>query len=416
MKINPYETALKQLDEVAEILDLEPYLRKKLRNMQRTLTVSIPVKLDDGTIEIFQGYRVQHSTVRGPGKGGIRYDPNVNIDELKALAMWMTWKTSLLGLPLGGAKGGIKVNPKELSKSEIERLTRRYTVEILNIIGPDKDIPAPDMNTDSETMAWIMDTYSMHKGRTIPGVVTGKPVQIGGSLGRNRATGMGLFYILEKLLKYHKLQFNGLTAAVQGFGKVGSAIAEELDKMGCKIISVADSTSGLYSKDGLNIPELINFKEKGNSFIDYSDNSVKKIGNEDIFAQKCDILIPAAYENAITIENVDQIDCKIILEGANGPTTLEADRILAEKDIIVMPDILASSGGVLVSYFEYIQDINAYFWGMDRINNELKNVILRAFEKVYNLSKEKDITLRTAALMIAISETAEAIRLRGLYP
>ncbi|MBD3194789.1 MAG: glutamate dehydrogenase [Candidatus Lokiarchaeota archaeon] len=414
--INPYEVALRQLNDAAEILDLELFFRKKLQHMERSLAVSIPIRMDDGSVEIFEGYRIQHSTVRGPGKGGIRYDENVNMDELKALAMWMTWKTALLKLPLGGAKGGICVNPKKLSQGELERLTRRFTVEILNVIGPDIDIPAPDVNTNSQTMAWMMDTYSMQKGRTIPGVVTGKPVEIGGSLGRDRATGMGLFYIIQKLVEKLNLNFNSMSIIVQGFGKVGTVIAEELEEVGCKVIGVSDSTIGLYREAGLNTQELIAFKKNGGSFVNYDNDSVQKIDNREILTKRCDILIPAAKENEITKENADQIDCKIILEGANGPTTPNADEILNAKNIIVVPDILANSGGVLVSYFEYIQDINAYFWDMDRINEELQKVLLKAFEEVYHLSQDKSISLRTAAYLIAVSETSKAIQLRGLYP
>jgi len=416
MEQNPYKNALKQLEKVAEFINLDQDIHEKLKYMERILTVSIPIRMDDGSLRIFEGHRAQHCTVKGPGKGGIRYDENVSIEEIKALAMWMTWKTSLLKLPLGGAKGGVKVNPKELSKGELERLTRRYVVEILNIIGPDKDIPAPDMNTDSQTMAWIMDVYSMHKGHTEPGVVTGKPVEIGGSLGRNRATGMGLFFIIDSLVKKLGLNIQDLKFIVQGFGKVGSVIAEELYNIGCKIIAVSDSTAGLVCENGLNISELINWKKNRKSFKDYKDPNVKIVKNAEILTMKCDVLIPAARENVITKENAEKIDCKIILEGANGPTTPDADEILNKKGIIVVPDILANSGGVLVSYFEYVQDINAYFWDLDRINKELKRILLKAFEDVYYLSQEKKISLRLAAYVLAVSEVAKAIKLRGIYP
>ncbi|MHA1293118.1 MAG: Glu/Leu/Phe/Val family dehydrogenase [Promethearchaeota archaeon] len=416
MEINPYDIAKKQLEKVAKIIDLSPDIHEKLKYMERILTVSIPIRMDDGSLKVFQGYRVQHSTVRGPGKGGIRYDETVSVDEIKALAMWMTWKTSLLRLPLGGAKGGIKVEPKKLSQKELERLTRRFTVEILNIIGPNKDIPAPDINTNAQIMAWIMDVYSMHKGKTTPGVVTGKPVEIGGSLGRNRATGMGLFYIIQELTKKLNLSLKDLSIIIQGFGKVGSVIAEELFKIGCKIIAVSDSTAGLHSENGLDINELIKWKKNKKSFKDYRKNDVKVLSNIDILTMKCDVLIPAATESQITKLNAEKIDCKIILEGANGPTTPEADDILNKKGICIVPDILANSGGVLVSYFEYIQDINAYFWDIDRINKELRRFLLKTFEDVYQLSKERNVTLRMAAYIIAVSGVAEAIRLRGLYP
>ncbi len=416
MEINPYEVAKKQLKNVVELMNLDPDIHEKLKYMERILTVSIPIRMDDGSLRIFQGHRIQHSTVRGPGKGGIRYDFNVNVDEIKALAMWMTWKTSLLNLPLGGAKGGVEVDPKKLTFGELERLTRRYTVEILHIIGPNKDIPAPDMNTNAQTMAWIMDVYSMHKGETTPGVVTGKPVEIGGSLGRNRATGMGLFYIIQALVKKLDLNLQNMTAVVQGFGKVGIVIAEELYNIGCKVIGISDSTGGIFSENGLNVKEIIELKINQKPIKDYKKNSVKFLSNPEILTLKCDILIPAARENQITGENAENIDCKIILEGANGPTTPEADEILNRKNIVVVPDILANAGGVLVSYFEYIQDINAYFWDLERINKELKNVLLKAYEEVYHLSKERHVSLRVAAYIIAVSRVAEAIRLRGLYP
>ena len=415
-EMNPYKNAKKQLANAAKILTLDPDAYEKLRHAERILTVSIPIRMDDGRIKVFKGYRVQHSTVRGPGKGGVRYSMGVNLDELRALAMWMTWKTALLQLPLGGAKGGIKVNPKELSIRELENLTRRYTVEILNIIGPTRDIPAPDMNTDAQTMAWIMDAYSMHRGETTPGVVTGKPVQIGGSLGRVRATGLGLFYILQEMMKKMHLNLSELTAIIQGFGNVGSVIAEELDKVGCKIIAVSDSTSGLYSENGLNVPELVKWKQAKKSFKDYPKNDVEFLQEREVLTKKCDLLIPSALENQISMENANDIDCKLIIEGANGPTTPEADQILEEKGIKVVPDILANSGGVLVSYFEFVQDINAFFWDLERINSEMKKVLLKAFNDVYNLSKEKNISLRLAAYVLAVETVAEAIQLRGFYP
>jgi len=419
MELNPYDVAKKQLDIVAKEINLDPNILERLKHCQRILTVSIPIIMDDGSLRIYEGHRVHHLTIRGPGKGGIRYSNEVNISEIKALAMWMTWKTSLLKLPLGGAKGGIKVDTKKLSRGEIERLTRRFTVEIINFIGPDKDIPAPDMNTDSQTMAWIMDVYSMHKGITTPGVVTGKPVEIGGSLGRTRATGTGLFYIAEAICKKLALNLSNMTIVIQGFGKVGSVIAEELFNIGCKIIAIADLSTGLYSEDGINVKELIQWKNDSKDYEElkeYQNNSVKIIPNSEIFKIKCDILIPAATENQITRENANDIDCKIILEGANGPTTPDADEILKKKGIIAVPDILANSGGVLVSYFEYVQDINAYFWDLERINKELKRVLLKTFEEVYNLSQERKVTLRMAAYILAVSGVAEAIKLRGHYP
>jgi len=415
-EINPFEMAKRQIDIVAEKMGLDDNIKRYLKRVERSLIVSIPVKMDDGSIEIFEGYRVQHSTIRGPGKGGIRFAPNVNLDEVKALATWMTWKCSLLNLPLGGAKGGVCVEPKKLSKKELERLTRRYTAEIINIIGPDMDIPAPDINTNPQIMAWIMDTYSMHKGRAVPGVVTGKPIEIGGSVGRETATGMGLFFVLEALCNKLNIDLNNQSIVVQGFGNVGGNIAQILYEKGCKIIAVSDISGGLYSKGGLNINELLEWRDRNNYLKDFQNENYKFISNEDILMVKCDVLIPAAIENQITQLNANNLKCKIILEGANGPTTTEADDILKKKGIIVVPDILANAGGVCVSYFEYIQDIHSYFWKLERINQELKNILVSAFEDTYNLSKEKNVTLRIASYMIAISKLAKAIELRGIYP
>lgn len=416
MESSPFEIAKKQLDIVAKEIDLEPNILAFLKRIERALIVTIPVIMDDGSLKIFDGYRVHHLTVLGPGKGGIRYSPDVNLDEVKALAMWMTWKCALLNLPLGGAKGGVCVNPKKLSKKELERLTRRYTTEIINMIGPDIDVPAPDMNTDSQTMAWIMDTYSMNKGRTIPGVVTGKPIEIGGSVGRQGATGTGMFYVLERLCEKLELNLKSMTIVIQGFGKVGTEIAKNLSDYGCKIIAVSELEGGMYSEKGLNMEELFRWKKQGKLLKDYKGDSAKSITNEELFRIKCDVLVPAATENQITNTNADKINCKIILEGANGPTTPEADEILNKKGIIVIPDILANSGGVCVSYFELVQDINAYFWKLDRVYQELKNIMVEAFEDVYRVHEERNVSLRTAAYIIAISRLAKAIELRGFFP
>jgi len=416
LDIKPYETAKKQVDIVAKIMGLESNLIEALKRIERALIVTVPVMMDDGSLKIFEGYRVHHNTVRGPGKGGIRYAPDVNLDEVRALAMWMTWKTAILNLPLGGAKGGVCVNPKELSKREIERLTRRYTTEIINIIGPDIDIPAPDMNTDGQTMAWVMDAYSMQKGRTIPGVVTGKPVEIGGSVGRKGATGTGMFYVLEELCKKKEFDLKSMSIVIQGFGKVGSVIAKKIYDYGCKILAIQELEGSIYSDKGLNIDALLEWKAQGNLIKDYKNDGAKSIQNEDFFGIKCDVIIPAAMENQITKENAEKIDCKILLEGANGPTTTEADKILNKKGIIVIPDVLANSGGVCVSYFEYIQDIHAYYWKLDRIYRELKNIILEAFEQIYQISVDKKVSLRTAAYIIALTRVAKAIELRGIFP
>ncbi|MFX1375801.1 MAG: Glu/Leu/Phe/Val dehydrogenase [Promethearchaeota archaeon] len=397
-------------------MELDPNITRYLKRIERALIVSIPIIMDDGSLKIFEGYRVQHSTVRGPGKGGLRFSPNVNLDEVKALATWMTWKCSLLKLPLGGAKGGICVNPRELSIIELEKLTRRFTTEIINIIGPDIDVPAPDVNTNAQIMAWIMDTYSMQKGRAVPGVVTGKPIEIGGSVGRNSATGMGLYFVIDAMCKKLNTKLENQSIVVQGFGNVGGWIAKLLYERGCKILAVSDISGGLFSPEGLEVDKLLDWSQEGNYLKDYNNEEYKQITNMELLATKCDILVPAALENQITKENVNSINCKIILEGANGPTTPEADRILFDKGINVIPDILANAGGVCVSYFEYVQDIQSYFWDLDRINEELKRILIEAFEDVYKVSKERNIPLRTAAYIIAVSRIAKAYDLRGIFP
>ncbi|MEJ2293614.1 MAG: Glu/Leu/Phe/Val dehydrogenase [Candidatus Lokiarchaeota archaeon] len=416
MEINPYDVAKAQIEIVAKELNLDANTTEYLKRIERALIVSIPITMDDGSVQIFEGYRVHHSTVRGPGKGGIRYSPDVNLDEVKALATWMTWKSSLLNLPLGGAKGGVRVDPRKLSMKELERLTRRFTAEIINIIGPDIDIPAPDVNTNAQVMAWIMDVYSMQKGRSIPGVVTGKPIEIGGSVGREPATGMGLYYVLKALCDKLNLKLQDQSIVVQGFGNVGGTIADLLYNEGCKILAVSDISTGIYCKDGLDIEKLLKWVKEGNYLKDYQDINYSFISNHELITSKCDVLVPAAIENQITKENAEGIDCKIVLEGANGPTTPEADKILFNKGIRVVPDILANSGGVCVSYFEYIQDIHSYFWKLDRINQELARILLEAFEETYKISVERNIPLRTAAYIIAVSRVAKAIELRGFFP
>ncbi|MBY8991722.1 MAG: Glu/Leu/Phe/Val dehydrogenase [Candidatus Lokiarchaeota archaeon] len=416
MDLNPFEMAKKQIDIVAEEMGLDANITRYLKRIERALIVSIPIIMDDGSLQIFEGYRVHHSTVRGPGKGGLRFSPDVNLDEIKALATWMTWKCSLLKLPLGGAKGGICVNPRELSRKELEKLTRRFTTEIINIIGPDIDIPAPDVNTNAQIMAWIMDTYSMQKGRAVPGVVTGKPIEIGGSVGRNSATGMGLYFVIDKMCEKLNKKLETQSIVVQGFGNVGGWIASLLYERGCKILAISDISGGLYNSEGLEIDKLLEWTQQGKYLKDYKDDRNKLITNAELLATECDILVPAALENQITRENVEDINCKIILEGANGPTTPEADRILFEKGIHVIPDILANAGGVCVSYFEYVQDIQSYFWDLDRINEELKRIIIEAFEDVFKIYKERNVPLRTAAYIIAVSRIARAYDLRGIFP
>lgn len=416
MEINLFEESKAQIDIVAKEIDLDRNTTNFLKRIERSLIVSVPILMDDGSLKIFEGYRVHHSTIRGPGKGGIRYAPNVNLDIIKALAILMTWKTSLLNLPFGGAKGGICVDTQKLTKKELERLTRRYTSEIINIIGPDIDILAPDLNTNSQIMAWIMDVYSMQKGRSIPGVVTGKPIEIGGSVGRESATGTGIYFILRAICEKLKLDYKRLNYVVQGFGNVGGAIVKLLYDDGCKIIAASDISTGIYYARGLDIPKLIEWVRRGHYLKDYKDEKYELISNKELLTSKCDILIPAAVENQITKKNAYNIDCKVILEGANGPTTSEADKILFEKGIQVLPDILTNSGGVCVSYFEYLQDIHSYFWKLDRINEELKQIITEAFEDTYTISQERKISLRTAAHVIAVRRLAKAIKLRGIFP
>jgi len=415
-EINPYDVVKAQIDIVAKEMGLDKNITEYLKRIERALIVTIPIMMDDGTLQIFEGYRVHHSTVRGPGKGGIRYSMGVNLDEVKALATWMTWKTSLLNLPLGGAKGGVRVDPKQLSIKELERLTRRYTAEIINVIGPDIDIPAPDINTNAQVMAWIMDVYSMQKGRPVPGVVTGKPVEIGGSVGRAPATGMGMFFVLQAFCEKLSLDLKSLTVVVQGFGNVGGTFAELLYKEGSKVLAVSDISTGIYCEDGLEIDKLLEWVKQGNYLKDYENNNYKLITNSELLTTKCDVLAPSAIENQITQINANEIDCKIVVEGANGPTTPEADKILFKKGIRILPDILANAGGVCVSYFEYVQGINSYFWKLDRINAELKRIIIEAFEETYKISEERHISLRTAAYIIAVSRIAKAIELRGIFP
>ena len=416
MIINPYESAKKKIDIAAELINLDPNTLEYLKKTERALIVSVPIMMDDGSLEIFEGYRVHHSTLRGPGKGGVRYSPFVTLDEMKALALLMTFKTALLGLPLGGSKGGIRVDTKKLSNRELEVLTRRYTMEIINMIGPDRDVAAPDMYTDSTIMAWMMDTYSMQKGRTIPGVVTGKPIDIGGSIGRAEAPGTGMIYLLRHLCQKLNYNLNKMSVVIQGFGKVGSVVAKQLCNNSCNVIAISEEEGGIYSPTGLDIDQLIKWKQQGNLLKEYEGKNTSPITNAELLSTECDVLIPAAVENQLYSGNADKIDCKILLEGANSPTTSQADEILEEKEIIVVPDILANSGGVCVSYFEYIQDIHSYFWKLERVNKEMKTILIDTFEEIFKFSKKTDSTLRTAAYAIGANRLAKAHELRGLFP
>ena len=409
-----WQTALTQFDNVSKILLLSEDIHQLLRNFERILTVSIPVRLDNGSLSVFNGFRVQHNSARGPYKGGVRYHPDLTLDDLKALAMEMTWKCSLVGVPFGGAKGGIICNPKTLSKGELERLTRRFTYAIMPIIGIEKDIPAPDVNTNEQIMAWMMDTYSMNNGYCTPGIVTGKPVNIGGSLGRTDATGLGITFSIANAIKSKKINFKGLKVAIQGYGNVGSTVGKLLSEMGCKIVAVSSSKGGVYNPKGLRHTALMkHYKEQG-SFENFPN--AESITNEALLELPCDVLVPAALGNQITRENAGKIKAKLIVEGANGPTTLEADQILTERKIPVVPDILANAGGVIVSYFEWVQDVQCYFWCEHEVNARLKNLLDRSYEEVLRLSQERKVNLRTAAMILAVKKVADAITVRGLYP
>lgn len=413
-KINPFEMVLEQLDKVAKIMKLDPNMHRVLSSPARTLEVSIPVRMDDGSIRTFTGYRCQYNDARGPTKGGVRYHPDVTRDEVVALAAWMTWKCAVMGLPYGGGKGGVVCDPKKLSLGELERLTRRYTADIISFIGPERDIPAPDVYTNDQVMAWIMDTYSMYKGYAVPGVVTGKPISLGGSVGRSTATARGCVYVIEEAAKRMGMKLAGAKVAVQGFGNAGSYAAIFLHELGCKVIAVSDSKGGIYSEKGLDPKDIFEHKKKTGSVVNFK--GAKNITNEELLTIKCDILVPAALENVITKENAPYVQAKIIGEAANGPTTPDADEILHKKGILILPDILANAGGVTVSYFEWVQDINAFFWDEDRVNSELKKVMMKATNDVYNISKKYNVDMRMGAMILALERVAEATRLRGIFP
>ncbi len=409
-----WETALGQLDEVAELMALAPGVHQTLRTPKRALIVSVPFRMDDGSTRVYQGYRVHHNVTRGPAKGGIRYHPTVGLGEVKALAMWMTWKCAIAGIPFGGAKGGVTVDPKQLSRGELERMTRRYASEILPLIGPERDIPAPDMNTDEEIMAWIMDTYSINKGYSVPGVVTGKPVSIGGSKGRGGATSRGVMYTIFSTLKALNIGIDEVSVAIQGYGKVGGHAAQLLHDAGCRVVAVSDANGGLYRERGLD-PEAINrHNREAGTVVGY--DAAESVSNEELLEIDCDVLVPAAIEGVITVKNADHIRAKVVCEAANGPITFEADKVLSDRGIFVVPDILANSGGVTVSYFEWVQDIQSFFWSEDRINESLKEIMDQAFAAVYGMSEHQGVDMRMAAYMLAVSRVAEATQLRGLYP
>jgi len=415
-KINPLDVATKQVDIAAERLKLDPGLREKLKQTKRELIVHFPVKMDDGSIKIFTGYRIQHNTTRGPAKGGIRYHPDVNLDEVKALSMWMTWKAAVVNIPYGGAKGGVQCNPKQMSSKELENMTRRFTWEIAIMIGPDQDIPAPDVYTNPQVMAWIMDTYSILKGYSVPGVVTGKPLELGGSLGRYEATGKGVFITAQEAAAHLKIPIEGARVVVQGCGNVGGIAAQYFEKAGAKVIAISDSKGGIYNKNGLNVSSLLECKTKYYCLITPGTKMGEEITNEELLELDCDILVPAALENQITPKNASKIKAKFIAEGANGPTTTEADEILHDRGIFIVPDILANAGGVTVSYFEWVQNLQELLWSEEEISDRLTRILKKSFAEVLSISLREKVDMRTAALMLGIGRVAEATRLRGIYP
>jgi glutamate dehydrogenase (NAD(P)+) len=413
---SPFQIAQRQFDEAAQHLTgVRPEYLAKLRLPERELTVNFPVRLDDGTIRIFTGYRVQHSMLRGPAKGGIRYHPDVTLDEVRALAMWMTMKCAVVGIPYGGAKGGVACNPKEMSLGEVERLTRRYTHEISSIIGPDRDIPAPDVNTNAQIMAWMLDTYAMKVGRPTPALITGKPVELGGSLGRNEATARGCQYTLRRAAKRLGLPLAGASVVIQGYGNAGSIAASLLHhEDGCRIVAASDSQGGIYNPKGLDPAALLKWKEENKTVATYPDGD--SVTNAELLELPCDILIPAALERQLTGRNADRVQARIIAEAANGPTEPEADAIFHDKGIFVIPDILANAGGVTVSYFEWVQNLQSFSWEEDEVNQQLERVMNRAFDQVVAIADEKKVRNRVAAGILAISRCVKAFHLRGVYP
>ncbi len=416
---NPYDNMLAVLEEAAQNLNLPANDYEAIKYPERELKVSVPVEMDDGSIRVFEGYRVQHSTSIGPSKGGIRYHQDVNIDEVKALAAWMSLKCAVVNIPYGGGKGGIKVDPTTLSKGELRRLTRRYTAMILPLIGPERDIPAPDVGTNAEVMGWIMDTYSMFKGYTVPGVVTGKPIEAGGSLGRTAATGRGVMLVTREILKTLNIPVEGTRVAVQGFGNVGGTAAYLLHQMGLTVVAISDVSGGMYCPTGIDVADVRNFIQSnpGKLLKDYPlPAGAKRVTNDEVITCDTDILVPAALENQITADNANDIKAKLVIEGANGPTTVEGDEILAKKGVCVMPDILCNAGGVVVSYFEWVQNIQSLTWDEDEVNTNLEKIMVKAFNQVWNLKEEKGVTPRMAAYMVALDRIAKAKKIRGVFP
>lgn len=412
-EINPWQSAAHRFDEAAELLKLEDGMRKVLRSPAMELSVNIPVVLDDGRIEVFTGYRVQHSIARGPAKGGIRFAPDVSLDEVRALAAWMTWKCAVVNIPFGGSKGGVICEPELLSEGELERITRRYTAEICEFIGPERDVPAPDVNTNEQTMAWIMDTYSMHKRHTVTAVVTGKPLELGGSLGRPEATGRGCMFVTLEALKRFGLSPEDTRVIIQGFGNVGGMAARLMSRAGFKIVSIVEYDGAVYNRHGLDIEALLLHRRETGSIREFAE--AEDMDRNEAILMDCDVLLPAAHENVITSANASRIKAKILCEGANGPTTFVADSILAEKKVFVIPDILANAGGVTVSYFEWVQDRQGYFWNEKMVNERLEEIMVNSFSDVISYAERHGVNNRIAAYMLALDRVASAIRKRGLY-
>jgi glutamate dehydrogenase (NAD(P)+) len=412
--VNLYDVAVAQFNDAAERLGLSQAMRAILSRPKRELVVNFPVRMDNGNVEMFTGYRVQHNINRGPAKGGIRYSPHVSLDEIRALAMWMTWKCAVVGIPFGGAKGGVICDPRRMSRIELERMTRRYATEISILMGPNSDIPAPDMNTNPQVMAWMMDTYSMHQGYSVPAVITGKPLSIGGSEGRLEATARGVQVITREAMRDNGMLFESTSVVIQGFGNVGSITARLMHELGCKVVGLSDINGGIYNPKGINIPRALRYSKEHGTLLDLPET--EPVTNEELLELPCDILIPAALENQVTLKNAARIKARMIVEAANGPTTPEAEHILYDKGITIVPDILANAGGVTVSYFEWVQDIQRFFWAEQEINNRLEAIMVRAYQAVQHKSLEQETNLRLGAYLLAVARVAEATELRGVYP
>jgi glutamate dehydrogenase (NAD(P)+) len=414
MAISAFDVAQRQFDEAAEAMNLDPAMREVLRVPQRELITNFPVRMDNGTVRVFTGFRVQHNITRGPAKGGLRYHPSVNLDEVKALAMWMSWKTALMGIPFGGAKGGVICHPRQLSQNELERLTRRFATEISLLVGPQSDIPAPDVGTSAQTMAWFMDTLSMHQGYSTPAVITGKPVSVGGSEGRAEATGRGVATVAVRALDQLGIAPSEATVTVQGFGNVGSVSAMLLQRAGCRVVGVCDVEGAVWNPAGLDIPSLLDHVRTSGSVVGFPGSSA--VGAHEVLIAECTVVVPAALEGQITPEVAQRMQCKLIVEGANGPTTPDADTVLKERGILLVPDILANAGGVVVSYFEWVQNLQAFFWEEEDINRRLEDLMRRAYDTVQDIAVSKQVTLRQAAYSLAVGKVAQATQVRGIYP